>query len=167
MRWNISENLALETTLSQGTQSAFADYTSGRNYALNSKEIKPQLIYQQGSKVRFNLIAGLTQKQNNPIYGTETSLARSADLAWKVNQTEQSSITGNLKYIYFDFNGNIQSAVAYEMLEGLRAGANWTWSLNFQKTLGKNLQLNLHYNGRAANGQRVIHTGGLELRAYF
>ncbi|MEN9742518.1 MAG: hypothetical protein RLZZ65_323 [Bacteroidota bacterium] len=167
MRWNISENLALETTLSQGTQSAFADYTSGRNYALNSKEIKPQLIYQQGSKVRFNLIAGLTQKQNNPIYGAETSLARSVDLAWKVNHTEQSSITGNLKYIYFDFNGNIQSAVAYEMLEGLRAGANWTWSLNFQKTLGKNLQLNLHYNGRAANGQRVIHTGGLELRAYF
>ena len=53
------------------------------------------------------------------------------------------------------------------MLEGLRAGANLTWGLNFQKTLGKNLQLSLHYSGRAANGQRSIHTGGMELRAFF
>ena len=167
LRLNFGEALALESTLSTGKQASFADYTSGRNYELKIAELKPQLIYQKESQLRLSLTGGLTQKENNPIYGQEKSLAKSVDFSWKINKTEQSSITGNIKYIYFDFNGNQQSAVAYEMLEGLRAGANLTWGLNFQKTLGKNLQLSLHYSGRAANGQRSIHTGGMELRAFF
>jgi hypothetical protein len=167
LRLNLGEAFAFEGTLSKGQNAAFADYTSGRNYELNIAEFKPQLIYQKESQLRLSLTGGLTQKQNNPIYGQEKSLAQSVDFSWKVNKTEQSSITGNIKYIYFDFTGNQQSAVAYEMLEGLRAGANLTWGLNFQKTLGKNLQLSLHYSGRSAQGQRSIHTGGMELRAFF
>ena len=167
LRLNLGEAFAFEGTLSTGQNAAFADYTSGRNYALKIAEFKPQLIYQKESQLRLSLTGGLTQKQNNPVYGQEKSLAQSVDFSWKVNKTEQSSITGNIKYIYFDFTGNQQSAVAYEMLEGLRAGANLTWGLNFQKTLGKNLQLSLHYSGRSAQGQRSIHTGGMELRAFF
>jgi len=167
LRLNIGEAFAFEGTLSKGQNAAFADYTSGRNYELKIAEFKPQLIYQKESQLRLSLTGGLTQKQNNPIYGQEKSLAQSADFSWKVNKSEQSSITGNIKYIHFNFIGNQQSAVAYEMLEGLRAGANLTWGLNFQKTLGKNLQLSLHYSGRAAQGQRSIHTGGMELRAFF
>lgn len=167
LRWNIGKAFALETTMSKGQLTTLADYTAGRNYQLEILDFKPQLIYQQESKLRLSLTAGLTQKQNNPIYGPEKSLARSIDCSWKINRTEHSSITGNLKYIYFDFSGSQQSAVAYEMLEGLRAGSNLTWGLNFQKNLGKNLQLSLHYNGRAMQDQRSIHSGGMELRAFF
>jgi hypothetical protein len=167
LRWNIGKAFALETTLSKGQLRALADYTAGRNYQLEILDFKPQLIYQQESKLRLSVTAGLTQKQNNPIYGPEKSLARSIDCSWKINKTEQSSITGNIKYIYFDFSGSQQSAVAYEMLEGLRAGSNLTWGLNFQKNLGKNLQMSLHYNGRAMQDQRSIHSGGMELRAFF
>ncbi|MFM6946729.1 MAG: hypothetical protein ACKOWW_06270 [Flavobacteriales bacterium] len=167
VRLNLGEAFALESTLSTGKNAAFADYTSGRNYELTVSEFKPQLIYQDESRLRLNFIGGLTQKVNNPIYGLEKSLAKSIEFSWKINKSEQSSVTGNVKYIYFNFSGNQQSAVAYEMLEGLRAGSNITWGLNFQKTLGKNLQLSLHYSGRSMQAQRIIHTGGMELRAFF
>jgi hypothetical protein len=53
------------------------------------------------------------------------------------------------------------------MLEGLRPGTNWTWSLSFQKIVGKNLQLSLSYGGRLMEGLQMVHTGGMELRANF
>jgi hypothetical protein len=84
-----------------------------------------------------------------------------------VNRSEKGSLNGSLKYVYFDFSGNALSAVGYEMLEGLRPGTNWTWNLSFQKIVGKNLQLSLTYGGRQMEGQKTVHTGGMELRAYF
>jgi hypothetical protein len=53
------------------------------------------------------------------------------------------------------------------MLDGLKPGTNWTWNLSFQKIVGKNLQLSLNYSGRLMQGLPAIHTGGMELRAFF
>ncbi len=166
-RFNISSKIALETTLSQGQNTSFADYTSGRNFQIIQQEVKPQFIYQEGSLLRISMAGSLTQKSNSILYGGQTAAAKSLEASWKINRSEKGSLTGSLKYIYFDFNGNAISAVGYEMLEGLRPGTNWTWNLSFQKIIGKNLQLSLNYGGRFVEGQKIVHTGGMELRAYF
>jgi hypothetical protein len=57
--------------------------------------------------------------------------------------------------------------VAFEMLEALRPGSNYTWSVTWQRNVGKNLQLNLVYSGRKPAGINVVHNGGMELRAFF
>jgi hypothetical protein len=44
---------------------------------------------------------------------------------------------------------------------------NYTWTLNYQRNLGKNLQLSIRYNGRKSEGNRMIHAGGVEMRAMF
>jgi hypothetical protein len=101
------------------------------------------------------------------LYGGQIANAKALETTWKINRSEKGSLNGSLKYVYFDFNGNALSAVGYEMLEGLRPGTNWTWNLSFQKIIGKNLQLSLNYSGRMMEGQPAVHTGGMELRAYF
>jgi hypothetical protein len=53
------------------------------------------------------------------------------------------------------------------MLEGLRAGNNFTWGLAYQRKVAKNLQLNFTYNGRKSEDNSAIHSGGMELRAFF
>jgi hypothetical protein len=53
------------------------------------------------------------------------------------------------------------------MLEALRPGSNYTWSVNWQRNVGKNLQLNLVYSGRKPAENKVVHNGGMELRAFF
>ena len=53
------------------------------------------------------------------------------------------------------------------MLEGLQPGKNQTWRLLIQKNLTKNLDINLNYQGRKSETSQTIHTGSVQLRAYF
>ena len=53
------------------------------------------------------------------------------------------------------------------MLEGLQAGQNLTWKLIIQKNLTKYLDLNLNYQGRKSETNSAVHTGNIQLRAYF
>jgi hypothetical protein len=36
-----------------------------------------------------------------------------------------------------------------------------------QRTLGNNLQLNLSYNGRKSEAIKAVHTGNVQVRAFF
>ena len=65
------------------------------------------------------------------------------------------------------YTGNPNSAVGFEMLESLRPGINYTWNLSYQRTLSKNLQLTIQYLGRKSEAIRTIHSGSMEVRAYF
>jgi hypothetical protein len=53
------------------------------------------------------------------------------------------------------------------MLEGLQPGKNFTWSLLAQKKLTKFLDLNFNYFGRKTETSKTIHTGTIQLKAYF
>jgi hypothetical protein len=64
-------------------------------------------------------------------------------------------------------NGNKNSSLGYEMLEALQPGLNFTWALGWQTNIGKNMQLNLTYNGRKSEGANAVHTGNMMVRAYF
>jgi hypothetical protein len=73
----------------------------------------------------------------------------------------------DFKTVVILFEGNANSAVSYEMMEGLKAGKNYVWSLNYQRLLSKNLQLSIQYSGRKSGESKTIHTGGMEIRALF
>ncbi|MFM1745443.1 MAG: hypothetical protein RLZZ630_1380 [Bacteroidota bacterium] len=53
------------------------------------------------------------------------------------------------------------------MLEGLKAGINYTRGFSFQRNLGNSLQLGINYEGRRPAGTRIIHTGTAQVRAFF
>lgn len=167
VRVNLSEKVAFETTVQAGQSAALADYTSGRNFQIGFRELKPQLIFQEGSKVRLSFNGSIGQKNNAAVFGGQQARSKALETTWKFNQSENGSISGGIKYVNFDFDGSALSAAGYEMLDGLKPGTNWTWNLSFQKIVGKNLQLSLNYSGRLMQGLPAIHTGGMELRAFF
>ena len=65
------------------------------------------------------------------------------------------------------FNGNEFSAVGFQMLEGLQTGQNVTWRALLQKNITSILDINLNYQGRKSERNATIHTGNVQLRAYF
>jgi hypothetical protein len=65
------------------------------------------------------------------------------------------------------FEGETSSPVAFQMLEGLQAGQNMTWRLLLQKNLTEFLDININYQGRKSEMSQTIHTGNVQLRAYF
>jgi len=77
------------------------------------------------------------------------------------------AITGEFNYFDNDFTGNAFSPVGYQLLNGLQPGDNYTWSVLAQKKLTKYLDLNISYLGRKSEDSDTIHTGSIQLRAYF
>jgi len=65
------------------------------------------------------------------------------------------------------YDGTTNSAVGFEMLQGLKPGINYIWEISYQRLISKNLQLSINYNGRKSENSSTIHSGGMELRALF
>jgi len=88
-------------------------------------------------------------------------------ISFAYTNAEKISINGEFNYIDNKFTGSAFSPVAYQMLEGLQPGTNFTWRLLFQKRITKYLDANLSYFGRNSENSKTIHTGSIQLRAYF
>jgi len=56
-----------------------------------------------------------------------------------------NQISANVTLFLNDFQGNVNSPVAYQMLESLQAGKNYTWNFLFNKKLNSFLNLQLNY----------------------
>jgi hypothetical protein len=166
-RCNIQRVFAIEVKGEAGTKSTIADYTSGRNYALNYKLIKPSLIYQPNTVFRITLDGRYVVKNNAAEFGGETADVKELGTTLKYNQTEKGSFQSEIKMVTIQYNGIQNSALGFEMLEALKPGINYTWNIGYQRSISKNLQISIQYNGRKSEGNKTIHSGGMEVRALF
>jgi hypothetical protein len=57
--------------------------------------------------------------------------------------------------------------IPYELTNGKGKGSNYEWGANAGFGLGKNMNLSLNYRGEAKVNRPIIHSGRMELRAYF
>jgi hypothetical protein len=167
MRWNLLKNFTIKLNTEQGVKASNADYTSGRNYSINYQKIQPELIYQPNTTFRLSVNGRYEEKNNKEEMGGESTYIGDLGLALKWNQLEKGSLNGEVKMVVINYTGAQNSALAYEMLESLRPGTNLTWGLNYQRSLSKNLQINIQYNGRRSEESETIHSGGVEVRAFF
>ena len=65
-----------------------------------------------------------------------------------------------------NYKGNSNSAIGYEMLEGLQPAPIYMANKHSEK-MANIIQLTLNYNGRKSVDVKTIHTGGVQLRAFF
>lgn len=166
-RWNIKRVFTLEGSVEEGTKIANADYTSGRNYAINYVVVKPSFIYQPSTSFRITFEGKISEKNNSPDLGDEKASVREIGTTIKYNKAEKGSLNGSLKMIRITYNGVQNSSLGFEMLEALKPGINYTWNIGYQRSISKTLQLSIQYTGRKSENNRMIHTGGMEVRAFF
>ena len=163
-RWNIARLFTLESIGQIGEKLAQADYTSGRNFDIDYYFIKPSFSYQPSTSFRIGTDARFSEKSN---VDGERAVLRELGMTLKYNQAQKGSLQGGISMISISYNGNEGSAVGFEMLEALKPGMNYTWNLGYQRTISKSLQLSFQYNGRKSETNATIHSGGMELRAFF
>lgn len=161
---NIKRQFTIDNLVQYGNKTATADYTSGRDFNYNYWLVKPSLSFQPSTRLRLTFETRITDKQN---IDTTHAFIQSYSLKLKWNQSSKGSLQADFSYIKIQYNGLENSALGYEMLESLRAGNNFTWSVGYQYNISNNLQLSIHYNARKTQGTKVIHTGGMEVRAFF
>lgn len=154
-------------TLSQDLNSSerFSDQFENRNFEIEGFSFNPKLSYLLGDK-RFDVFYELTSKENQ--IGEQEALDQQTfGLSFTLNDAQNYSINGEVNYIQNKFEGSAFSPVAYQMLEGLQPKDNLTWSLFLQKKITDFLDLNLTYFGRKSENVNAIHTGSVQLRAFF
>jgi hypothetical protein len=108
----------------------------------------------------------LTEKDNT-INAQEALSQQKYGVSFSYANQQKVALNGEFNVFSNEFNGLSNTPVAYQMLEGLQPGTNFTWSLLAQKKLTKFLDLNLNYFGRKTKTSNTIHTGTVQLKAYF
>lgn len=149
----------------ENNQSTSENFIS-KNYNIDEYRLSPKLSYLLNDNVRFNVFYQFSNKENT-IGNFETLKQQKYGISFAVSKNQKAAISGEFNYFTNTFEGNTNSPVGYQMMEGLQAGKNFTWSLLAQKKLTKYLDLNLNYFGRKSETSKVIHSGTIQLKAYF
>ena len=137
-----------------------------RNFNLTQQTIEPKLTYFWGVNSRVNINWALAKKENQ--LGNREQLSQNTlGLSCTIARADRMSITAEINAINNKFDGSPFSSVGYLMLEGLQPGKNLTWNVLWQKRINSFLDLNLSYFGRESAQARTIHTGSMQLRAFF
>ena len=141
-----------------------------RNFRIVYKEMEPKLSFQPGTSFRSEVSFKLTKKINAAAQNqdaAESAVIQKIGLDTKYSAAKNGSIQVQINYFDIKYQGVANSAVGYEMLEALNPGSNLTWGLNFQKNLSNSTQISLNYDGRKSAGASAVHTGGVQVRAFF
>ncbi len=136
-----------------------------RNFKLISHEAGLKVSYLFSTQNRLDAFVEYKTQDNTA--GPETLVQQALGTSFTLINGNKYNITGEAKYIRNDFEGSSFSPVAFQMLEGLQPDDNFTWTVFLQRKITSFLDLNLNYSGRRSPDTRTIHTGSVQLRAYF
>ncbi|PRP67795.1 hypothetical protein [Nonlabens agnitus] len=149
-----------------GFNASRSENFANRNFEIDENLLKPQISYLFGESNRVDVFYEY-QKKDNQINDAATLDQQNLGLGWSFNNGQKYAINGELRYVNNDFTGQAFSPVGFQMLEGLQAGQNLTWNLLVQKKVTNFIDLNLSYQGRNSETARTVHTGSVQLKAYF
>jgi hypothetical protein len=166
-RWNFAGTFTFSSEQRLGAKEASSDFLSGRNFHINYFSVKPKISWQRSNTTRLVLNLEQTQKNNLAEFGGQSVVISKIGAELTASTINKNAVQAALNFYSIRFDGVGNNSIAFEMLEGLNAGLNFTWSVSVQSTVAKNLQLNLIYNGRKPEDVKTIHTGGVQLRAFF
>ena len=139
---------------------------SSKNFELRGYQLAPKVSYLFSRNASWDLFYEFQDKKNR-INAMETLAQHRFGTSFTYNSEKKFTVNGEFSLYQNDFAGDELSPVAYQMLEGLQAGQNLTWRLLLQKNLTQYLDVNVNYQGRKSEESKTIHTGSVQLRAYF
>ncbi len=148
------------------TSESFSENFASRNFEVDAFKLNPKLSYLFSKNSRFDVFYEFQNKENQ-LGNLESLEQQKIGVSFSYANQQKIAITGAFNYLNNQFEGNAFSPVGYQLLEGLQPGDNFTWNLLAQKQLTKFLDLNLNYQGRKSENARTIHTGSVQLKAFF
>ena len=139
---------------------------ASKNYYIKGYTIGPTIGYLFNANASINLGYQL-KDASNKWNGLEELKQSKLFLTFNFASQQKYTINGSLNYLVNTFTGNSYTAAGFNLLESLQPGKNVTWTLLLQRNLTSYLDLNLNYNGRKSESTQTIHTGSVQLRAFF
>jgi len=163
--WNLTQTIGTDIQISQGRKENLSELSFSRNYNIQQNQLGIVFNFQPNSKQRFSLISRYKHSENK--YGTagEQSIILSVGPEFRFPIIQKHTVTLRLAYHDVKFNAPENTPLAFEMLESLLPGTNFTWNTTLQYQITKSIQLNFMYEGRRPQGKSIIHFGNIQIRA--
>ncbi len=173
VRTNFTRMLSLNNEFKYGYKSNLSQLLTSRNYNIRYLETPTEFFIQPNTKwrialnYRFSMKENLGFTQDTSVTSGEQVVIHDIGVELKTNFILKGQLSVKFNYINITYNAAENNALAFEMLEGLRTGSNFTWGATFQRTIGSNLQLSINYDGRKSGNANVIHIASMQIRAFF
>lgn len=165
VKYNFNVKIGLQNKIGIGDKSYSSEFFSNKNYKIDNKFNEFQFVFQPNLNNRISTKYNYKTKDNST--GLERLTINDIGIDYRLSSIKKGTLNITFNYIHYSYIGETSNSIAYEMLEGLLPGSNLTWSVNFQRQLSNGLQINLNYNARKSNDTKIIHTGGVQIRAFF
>lgn len=167
-RWNLTRVWSINSANIIGRKSDSSDFFSNRNYDIEFYDLEQKLSYQPSTAFRISALYKYSHKQNQiRDGGNQKAEHNDFGLEFKYNQLEKGSLTGKANFINIIYDGAENTPLAYEMLNALKIGYNYTWGLSYQRNLTNNIQISINYEGRKSPNSQIVNIGGAQVRAFF
>lgn len=137
-----------------------------KNYDLRGYQLAPKISYLFSKNTSLDFFYEFQNKENQ-IGNFETLVQNRLGTSFSFAGEKKVTINGEFSFYENKFTGNEFSSVGFQMLEGLQEGQNLVWKLLLQKNITQFLDVNLNYQGRKSETGNTVHTGNVQLRAYF
>ena len=167
LRWNMTSFLLLNLNVTDGEKTNLSGLFTNRNFLISYMDVEPKLSFQKGTSFRLSALYKNSNKKNAAVYGGDLLSSQTFGTELKYNVLAKGNLLFNINYVLNKFNKLEKSLLSFEMLEGLQPGKNITWGLSYNRNLSNNTQLTINYSGRASANSPAVHTGGVQVRAFF
>lgn len=169
-RWNISKQFTWISQYTNGFKRNDSDFYFDRKYEylLNEVETSLSLLLNKVLRVGINYrYAFRTNPQQ--INGGQFAVINETGLEARYAKAGNFSVQTNFRYSSVAYNDDLfqNEQLQIDMLQNLQDGNNYIWSISFDKTIAKNFQFSLVYDGRKTGLSKIIHTGRAQVRAIF
>lgn len=165
LRWKFITDFNLQNYFEIGTKSYDSEFFSSKNYQIENISNELKIQYQPGFQTKIEINYAYIDKVNK--HSTEHSFSHNIGTEINYSITKKGNLLVKGNYLNINYNSDPNTSIAYEMLQALKPGHNATWSAMFQRKLAGYLEMNIIYNGRVSENIKTIHSGSIQLRAYF
>ncbi|MDA9262043.1 hypothetical protein N9P38_01630 [Flavobacteriales bacterium] len=164
LRYRLKQ-LLLNWESETGEKTLTSNYLSSRNFSLDYWKTSPTVTFQKGINFNWDFVYSYAEKRNK-LAGDFASISTLGTTV-KYTVVNKLNLSSSLNFVAIGYTGANNSSLEYEMLEGLKKGNNYTWELLLNRRVAKNLDLTLNYNGRKPESIKTIHSGTVQIRAFF
>jgi len=166
-RVNIKKKVDALVETAFGTRENVHSVFDNRNYNIEFWNVIPQINFRPKSNLRLILKYKIEQSRNTIGTNMERTNIHDGGVSFTWRQNSNSNLQLEFNYVRINYEGEQNTPVEFEMLQGLKDGDNLVWNFNYTRRLSSNIDLILNYNGRKSDASKVIQNAGVQMRALF
>ncbi len=165
-RWNINKSISTQFEVAKGLNLSDSEFFENQDYVINFFRTRPQLTLQPSNNFR-TILSYEFKESNNDSPTKEQAIKHDFSLETTFNQNTATSIRSRLSFVNVRFDGERNTPLEFAILETLKDGKNYLWSLSLDRRLSKNILMSISYEGRKTGIANTVHIGRAQVRATF